>query len=361
MSEPIKIEAFHVFRVRMSVEAVGGEGGEAVGGGENIIVNLISDSGVNGWGGACPVEEATGETVDKALEAINGSLGQALLDLPEKPFRAVLEKIGEVAPEAPAARAAFDIALHDIWSKQLEVPLVSLLGQYRYDIETAATVELSDPATTVMETGELIEQGYKIIRLKSSGDYNLDIENIEEIRRDYGRGIPLRLDACGKYSETEAEGVLEKAGKDLKLLEQPVAAGDREALLRLVEKSPVPICADEAAASPQDAMELLRLGVPVVKVKLMQNGGIEPALRICDAAGTFGAKVVIGCGDETPVSAAAAAHLALSRPVVEYVEIDGHTRPDRYVVSSGFRIRDGIVTVSGRNGLGVEIRRNLLR
>ena len=357
--EPLKIEAAHVFRVSISVKAMGMEDGEAVK--ESVVVNLISSSGVNGWGCACPIEEATGETAEAAIEAIGGKLEPALRGMPERPVMELLEAVENAAPEAPAARAAFDIALYDIWSKMLETPLVCLLGQCRTSIRTSAAVEISDPNTTVLEAGDQIENGYKIIKLKSGGDFAEDIESIEAVRRDYGRGVPLRFDACGGYTEEQAMELIEKTGDSLKLLEQPVAAGETEALLRICEKSPAPVVADESAVKPEEAAELLRLGVPVIKVKLMKHGGIWPSMRICDAARTFGGRVIVGCGEETPVSAAAAAHLALSRPSVEYADLEGRLKSGRYVVSSGMRVRDGVVTVAMRSGLGVEIRRNVLR
>ena len=113
--------------------------------------------------------------------------------------------------------------------------------------------------------------------------------------------------------------------------------------------------ADESVVTEQQAAAALAAGVRLLNVKLMKHGGIAPARRICDMALARGARVMIGCMDELPISMAAAACLALSHPAVAFADLDGHLDLDQNITSGGIFINDGIVTVSGAPGLGVSV------
>jgi L-alanine-DL-glutamate epimerase-like enolase superfamily enzyme len=100
---------------------------------------------------------------------------------------------------------------------------------------------------------------------------------------------------------------------------------------------------------------VLRRGLRLVCVKLMKSGGLSAAARLCDIAHEHGARVMIGCMDELPISMAGAAHLALSHPAVAYADLDGHIGMVPRVATGGLEIRSGRVSVTTTPGLGVQV------
>jgi L-alanine-DL-glutamate epimerase-like enolase superfamily enzyme len=76
------------------------------------------------------------------------------------------------------------------------------------------------------------------------------------------------------------------------LVEQPLPAGDDEALIGM--ERPVPVCADESA---HDCSTLAKLEgkYDVVNIKLDKTGGLTEALKLREAALAQGYKVMVGC------------------------------------------------------------------
>jgi L-alanine-DL-glutamate epimerase-like enolase superfamily enzyme len=99
----------------------------------------------------------------------------------------------------------------------------------------------------------------------------------------------------------------------------------------------------------------MRRGLKLVCVKLMKSGGLAAAARVCDVAWDHGARVMVGCMDELPISMAGAAHLALSHPAVAYADLDGHLDMIQRVATGGLEIHNGRASVTATPGLGVRV------
>jgi L-alanine-DL-glutamate epimerase-like enolase superfamily enzyme len=143
--------------------------------------------------------------------------------------------------------------------------------------------------------------------------------------------------------------------EEIEFLEQPVDAGDLDGLAALAAEALVPVMADEPVLGPDQAREVILRGLRLVCVKLMKSGGLAGASRICDIARECGARVMIGCMDELPISMAGAAHLALSHPAVAYADLDGHIGMLQRVAAGGLEVRGGRVSVTATPGLGVQV------
>lgn len=361
MIEHIDIQAVHTFKLSMNLKQGFAAACESCDKVENVIVSIGTESGTVGWGCAAPDTHVTGETVEGVIQTLRGRLAPALIEAPPAPFRKLISFLCEIAPESPAARAAIDIALHDLWCKQLGHPLIDVLGAYRDEIPTSVTIGISDRRTTLEQARAFAEQGFRILKIKCGKDPDEDIERVQAVKKELGAAVTIRIDANQGYNEKQTKKVVEKLAEDIELIEQPIDAKDIDGLAKLASELPIPVVADESVLTAADALEAFRKGIPVVNVKLMKTGGIAEAIRICDIAGMMGGKVMVGCMDEIPISMAAAAHLALSRPAVAYADLDGHIDLDQHVASGGINIEKGMASVTGRPGLGVEVRKKYLR
>ena len=134
--------------------------GHSINAATNFIVRVETDSGIVGHGCAAPAEEVTGETDTLCHEVLDGVLrrhvGNATLG--EDPSDLVL-KLLALAPGAPAACAAVDIALWDIASQAAGMPLAEVLGSRRPPMQTSVTIGICDVQQTLIEADAWIEKG----------------------------------------------------------------------------------------------------------------------------------------------------------------------------------------------------------
>lgn len=138
---------------------------------------------------------------------------------------------------------------------------------------------------------EKIEQGYRCIKIKIGAiRFEEELELIRWIRRYYTeRDIEIRVDANGAFSPVEAPERLKRlADLHLHSIEQPIRAGQVEAMARLCETPPLPIALDEElidVRSAEEKQRLLRQIKPqyiVLKPSLV--GGIRSCQEWTDAA-----------------------------------------------------------------------------
>ena len=98
------------------------------------------------------------------------------------------------------------------------------------------------------------------------------------------------------------------------LVEQPLPAGEDEALIGMAR--PVPVCADESA---HDCASLPKLKgkYDVVNIKLDKTGGLTEALRLRAAALAEGYDVMVGCMVGSSLAMAPATLVAQGAKVVD--------------------------------------------
>jgi len=112
-----------------------------------------------------------------------------------------------------------------------------------------------------------------------------DLDLVAQVRDVVGPSVAVRVDANGAFDVETAIAVSEQLARyDVELFEQPVASLDDLAAVR--RRSPIPVAADEAVRSIDDARRLARLGAAdVLVVKVQPLGGVRAALDVIHAAG----------------------------------------------------------------------------
>jgi L-alanine-DL-glutamate epimerase-like enolase superfamily enzyme len=322
---------------------------------ENLVVRIETESGLIGWGCAGPDPHVTGENVAGNLDALREVLVPTLRRSRGSSAEQLLRELAEAVPEEPAARAAVDLALHDLWGKQRAVSIQSLLGGSRWEIPTSITIGIMSSEETLAAAAERRAQGFDVLKIKGGRDPDEDVARIRAIRRAHGPRLAIRLDANQGYSVGQARGVMQALAGEIEFIEQPVAAADLDGLAALSNQAILPVMADEPVLGPREAERVLERGLQLICVKLMKSGGLAAAARVCDLARQHGARVMVGCMDELPISVAGAAHLALSHPAVTYADLDGHIGMVQRFATGGLEVREGRVSVSAAPGLGVEV------
>jgi L-alanine-DL-glutamate epimerase-like enolase superfamily enzyme len=301
----------------------------------NVFVTLRF-AGVAGVGEASP-NEHWGESV----ESVTSQLDQVDPARLKNPFN--LEGVLELLP-AGAARAALDIALHDLAGKIAGVPVCKLLGSKDRPLPTTSvTVPIAPPDEMAERARSLSD--HPVLKVKVGFDGDVDV--VASIRDIYDGTI--RIDANEGWDAEQAMQRLEQlAAFDIQLCEQPVAAGNHDALAKLTESSPIPVFADEDACTAADVAHLTGV-VDGVNLKLRKAGGIRETMRAIAVARAHDMKVMLGCDLESGIAITAAAHIA---GLVDYADLDS---PLLLVEDPfpGVRYEKGQMTLPDLPGLGV--------
>jgi L-Ala-D/L-Glu epimerase len=325
----------------------------------NVIVKIGTSDGRTGFGCAAPAEEVTGESAGACLEALNDRLIPLLREGDAADTAAILRRARDAAPGCPAARAAIDIALHDLLAQRAGAPLARVLGQRRERLATSVTLGIEDDAAATIERARrYVRAGFRVLKVKVGECWEEDARLIHALRVSLGPRLVIRADGNQGYSEEQARRFLDAVKPDdLELFEQPTAARDWEALSRLAVAAEVPIMADEAIQTEEDARLIAsRRGADLVNIKLMKSGGISAALRIAEITSAAGIGAMVGCNDESRVAIAAGLHLALAAPNTDRADLDGHLDLLDDVARGGVRIEDGYILPEGEApGLGVSV------
>src|SRR5262249_33122260 len=173
-----------------------------------------------------------------------------------------------------------------------------------------------------------------------------------------GPAVPLPVDAnrgWDRPTALRAIRALEPFGLDF--VEQPVPRWDFEGMAEIGRRVNVPIMADESCFSPQDALQIARLGgVSILGLKVTKSAGIIGTMAIARIAEAAGMGCYVGCMIETSLGTAAYLQVALAAaPGPGGCELFGPLLLKGDVVREPVHFADGAILALDGPGLGVEV------
>ena len=322
---------------------------------DNVFLRLIPDKGEPGYGCAAPDPAITGETLADVLAAL-AAVEPLLAGADPLARNRALARLKPALGGRPSARAAIDMALHDLLGKAAGLPLWRLLGGYRARMRTSVTVGILSGAETVERARARVAEGFRCLKLKGGLDPDEDADRVRAVRAAVGPRIELRFDANQGYTVEQAvRFVGATRSARVALLEQPTPSGEPALLGRVSRAVAIPVMADESLLTLRDAFRLARKDlVDMVNVKLMKVGGLTDALATDSVARSAGLEVMVGCGDESALGIAAGLAFALARPNVAYADLDGHLDLIGDPAAAAVTLRGGVLHPSPKPGLGWE-------
>jgi L-Ala-D/L-Glu epimerase len=295
----------------------------------NVLVRISCDNNEVGLGGAAPVEYVTGETIDSVIETLTNSAG-SVAGLSTDNLDVLLLRAEELIPAQPAARAALEMALYDLWAKCKGVSLWRHFGGASKAIVSDLTIPIVAPVEAARKARDAWGAGFEHLKIKV-GDPNgvdADRERLTAVC-SAAPGARLRIDANQAFSPDAAVDFIEWAteiSQMIELVEQPVAKLDFAGLAYVRSKldGGPPIFADESAQTSESAAELIRLdAVDGINVKIMKSG-LAGALRIASLCRSSGIKLMVGCMLESRLSLTAACAIAAGTGWFDHIDIDAH-------------------------------------
>lgn len=324
---------------------------------DSLIVSVMTEEGITGYGEAAPFELVTGDTLETA-RVVGELMKPALLGQDPRSIRTIHEIMDGIISGNTAVKAAIDIACYDIAAKDACVPLYKYLGGSRTGLESDVTIGIADADHMADQAVRWKERGFRILKIKLGDEIEKDTERIRAIRKAVGEKEVLRVDANQgwTYKDTvKILPVLEEA--EVSLLEQPLPSWDFEGMKRITAFSNIRIAADESCHSVYDAARIAREHASdVVNIKLMKCGGILNALKINAICESNGIECMIGCMGESSLANVAGMHAAAALSNIRYVDLDSVYLLKQDKVAGGFRHEGGQAELMDIPGIGCSVK-----
>lgn len=248
--------------------------------------------------------------------------------------------------DAPA-KAAVDIALHDLVGKMMGQPWFRIWGLDAAKApSTTFTIGIDTPDVVRAKTLECAGQ-FNILKCKVGREN--DKEMIETIRSV--TDLPLAVDANQGWKDREKalDEIFWLKEQGIVMVEQPMPKDRLDDIAWITERSPLPIFADESIQRLRD-IPSIKGAFTGINIKLMKCTGMAEARKMITYARAEGMKVMLGCMTETSCACTAAAHLS---PLVDFADIDGNLliANDRF---EGMVVKAGKMVLPDRPGLGLK-------
>lgn len=259
----------------------------------------------------------------------------------------ILTYIDSLSDGDSAAKAAVDIALHDLVGKIIGAPWHRMLGlNPEKTPNTTYTIGIDTDEMVKLKTREVAGQ-FKILKVKLGTPR--DREMIRAIREVSDLPIAVDVNQGWKNKKKALDEIFWLKEQGIVMVEQPMPKEMLDANAWLTERSPLPTFADEAIQRLKD-IPAVKGAYTGINIKLMKCTGMREAWKMMNYARAEGMKVMIGCMTETSCAIAAAAQLS---PAVDFADLDGNL----LIVNDIFRgttVVDGKITLNQLPGIGIE-------
>lgn len=324
---------------------------------DSLVVKVLTDEGLVGYGEAAPLPFVTGDDLETAA-LVGKQLREKLLGMEPRAIGAIHRTMDGLYNGNTAIKAGIDIACYDIMAKAAGVPLYKFLGGNDPHISTDITIGIDTPEEMASEAVRRVRQGFSILKIKLGEDIGTDAARMTAIRNAVGPEVSLKIDANQGWTVKDTlriAPILEDLSVDL--IEQPTPAWDHDGLKDIRTHTNLLLAADESCHSPKDAFRLCNeRAVDVVNIKLMKCGGIYNALKIAAICEAAGVACMIGCMAESNLANVAGMHVAAAVDNIRDVDLDTVYLLKQDKVSGGFSHDGGHVTLWDEPGTGITIK-----
>jgi muconate cycloisomerase len=343
-----------------------------------LLVNVHTDEGIIGLGEVSCTPRWSGEDQVTAAHFIEKYFAPGLVGEVVDDVGRLNAKITTVVAGNYFTKAGVEMALWDIVGKAQGRPVWEVarnMGQGEGNknpgcllpapcsVPTKWSVSGVEPAKAAEIAHWAVAQGFSKMKVKVGIDPDGDVARVRAVRDTVGDRVKLGVDANGGWPTPDiAIATINRLRDecDIYFAEQPVPAGDHDAMAEVRRGVRVPIIADESIYTLADAKMLARAeAADVFSIYIGKAGGIGPALEIAAFADSVGVKCTIGSNLELGVGTAAMIHLAMSAPGIDAdtypCDIIGPLFYEDDILTEPLPISGGSARLYGRPGLGVEL------
>lgn len=326
---------------------------------DNLIVRMESADGIVGWGEAASAPIMTGETIESMVAAVR-HLAPYVVGRAADDFAGASSMMNLWMYGNQAAKAAIEMALHDLVGKATQQPVHALLGGKRRDrVSTLWMISGGNAEADAREARELRAAGYVAYKVKVGvNSPEIDAERTRRVCEVLGPGFLISSDANQGWTADEGERYVRAVADTLlDFFEQPVRQDDLAGMTRIAAASRVLICADEGIHSldhirRHHAAKAAR-GVSLKTIKLGGLRGVMEAGQLC---AELGMEVNVACKTaESSIASTAAVHLSAALPTNNWSLNVSSPYLAEDLTAQPLAVVRGHVTVPDGPGLGVVV------
>lgn len=308
-----------------------------------VVLTEITYDGVIGYGEAS-LPPYLGETQASVIEFLK----KVNLEQFSSPFELedILTYVDKIAENNTAAKAAIDIALHDLVGKIMNQPWYRVWGLNKEKTpDTTFTIGIDTDEVVKQKTKEA--SPYNILKVKLGRD--TDKQMIEAIRSVTDKPIAVDANQGWEDKHYALDMIYWLKEKGIVMIEQPLSKYNLDDAAWVTERSPLPIFADESFQRLPD-IQRLKGAFSGINIKLMKCTGMREASKMITVARAAHMKIMIGCMTETSCAISAATQLS---PAVDWADLDGNLLISNDCFN-GITVVDGKLTLNDLPGIGVE-------
>lgn len=320
-----------------------------------VVFVEIEERGKIGYGEAAlpPYLPENTETVCSFLTKTRKFLSQKNISL-DSGIQDITDLVNRLGGENHAAKAAVDIALHDLFGKINGFSLKKFFATEKLN-QVNSTYTLGICGADEMKKKISEAKNFNFFKIKLNGENDkLIIESFisaigESSFPEHKYSFCVDANQAWKDKHYAMDMIHWLNEKGALLVEQPLPKNNLDESAFLTENSPIPIIADEAVQGMDD-IKKIKGAYSGINIKLMKCGGLTEARKMILLAKELKMKILIGCMSESSCAVTAAAHLA---PFADWADLDGP-----YLVKNdpfeGIKIIDGKVVVPSHDGIGIK-------
>jgi len=264
---------------------------------ESILVKVITDNSVVGYGEGCPRSYVTGETIQTANNFFEKHKNKILNINDLTDIKKYIDTNTKDINKNPAAFCATELALLDALGKserksiETLLSLAELSGNFQY----TAVLGSNDIESFKNQLEKYIHTGFKDFKIKISGDLEEDKRKFQLLKKIETK-LRVRIDANNFWKNSnDAIEYIEKLDYPLFAVEEPIQPDDYKGFHKLFNKLKLPIILDESFlrieqfANVQNNAEQF-----IINIRISKMGGILRSMAIADKAKELGIPIIIG-------------------------------------------------------------------
>ena len=233
--------------------------------GDYLIMKIHTDEGAYGIGGSGALwPPVSGECIRGAIQVVEEYFIPHVL-MGEDPFQInrIVDRMDRLCVGQTMTKSAVDFTLHDLVARVYDVPLYQILGGAQRETIHQEWIVLLDTPEKMAETAKaFVDRGFAGVKMKWSGDFDLDLERTRQIRAAVGDKAELCVDVNQGYSAEGAIRIINATEEyNMKFIEEPVHRDDFDGFIRVRQHTRQALAADESAWTVRDAVRFLKAGL----------------------------------------------------------------------------------------------------
>ncbi len=325
---------------------------------QNIIIKIILENGVNGYGEITPFPELKGADRTTCL-AKAGETGELIKGMDVSSYKKIGGRVKENTQNHSSVLCGFETAVLDALCRSAGLSLSDFFGGAKSGpFETDITIPILSFERSLELASQWYGRGFRKLKIKVGLDPDSEIKLITTLHSKYP-SLKFIIDANQAFNPDTAihfAGKLKNHNIPVIMFEQPVNRYDVDGLAEVRSKISFPVAADEAVFTKDDLIKVIRKNAAdIVNLKIMKMGLLD-AIDIAITAGTMGLKLMIGGMVETRLAMGTSLALVAGLGIIEHLDLDTPLLMASDPLSGGYYYDGPNMHLSDGPGLDMELR-----